>query len=101
LPIASTAAGKPGYKWIDRYEEGAGLSDRSRRPHSCPHETPQALVDGILEARRHHPRWGAKKLLRILRRKDPRETWPARTTVCDLLFDRQPVPDAQAQPPTP
>ena len=89
---------KTAYKWIDRYEEGAGLSDRSRRPHSCPHETPQALVDGILEARRHHPRWGAKKLLRILRRKDPRETWPARTTVCDLLKRHDLVPKTRRGP---
>jgi transposase-like protein len=32
---------KTAYKWIVRYEEGAGLSDRSRRPHACPHETAQ------------------------------------------------------------
>ena len=78
---------KTAYKWIDRYEEGgpSGLSDRSRRPQSCPHETPPLIVEAVLEARQHHPRWGAKKLLRILRRKDPRETWPARTTVCFLI----------------
>jgi len=78
---------KTAYKWIDRHEEdtASGLADRSRRPRSCPHETPQAIVDAVLEARRHHPRWGAKKLLRILARKDPQATWPARTTVCDLL----------------
>ena len=51
---------KTAYKWIDRFQAGAGLSDRSRRPHSCPHETPQALVEGILEAHPDHPRWGAK-----------------------------------------
>lgn len=83
---------------IDRYEEGAGLTDRSRRPHSGPHETPQALVDGILEARRHHPRWGAKKLLRIPRRKDPRATWPARTTVCDLLKRHDLIPKTRRRP---
>src|SRR6266852_4050479 len=75
------------YKWIDRHElDGAnGLVNHSRRPRSCPHATAQGIVDAVLDARRHHPLWGAKKLLRILRRKDPRETWPARTTVCDLL----------------
>jgi putative transposase len=89
---------KTAYKWIDRYEEGAGLSDQSRRPHSSPNETPQALVDGILEARRHHPRWGAKKLLRILRRKDPRASWPARTTVCDLLKRHDLIPKTRRRP---
>src|SRR5258705_13595191 len=69
---------KTAYKWIDRYEHGgpSALPDRSRRPQSCSHETPQRIVAAVLEARRHHPRGGAKKLLRILRRKDPREAWP-------------------------
>src|SRR6266852_1278052 len=70
------------YKWIDRHElDGAnGLVNHSRRPRSCPHATAQGIVDAVLDARRHHPRWGAKKLLRILRRKDPRETWPGRSS---------------------
>ena len=96
---------KTAYKWIDRHEAAGatGLADRSRRPHSCPHETPQAIIDAVLEARRHHPSWGAKKLLRILRRKDPREIWPARTTVCDLLkrHDLRPAetrPDGRTPP---
>ena len=91
---------KTAYKWIDRHEEeGAnGLANRSRRPLSCPHETPQRIVDAVLEARRQHPRWGAKKLLRILRRKDPRETWPARTTVCDLLKRHDLIPKMRRRP---
>jgi transposase len=65
---------KTTYKWIDRYEDGGppGLTDRSRRPRSCPHATPEAVITAVLEARRHHPRWGAKKLLRILQRQGPR-----------------------------
>lgn len=78
---------KTAYKWIDRHDQHGidGLTDRSRRPQSCPHQTPPGITDAVLEARRHHPRWGAKKLLRILRRKDPHARWPARSTVCDLL----------------
>lgn len=78
---------KTGYKWIDRYlEDGAtGLADRSRRPHVCPHQTNPKLVELILEARRHHPTWGAKKLLKILSNRQPKQQWPARRTVCDLL----------------
>ena len=78
---------KTAYKWIDRYEADGpgGLSDRSRRPDSCPHATDPAMVEAVLEARRHHPRWGAKKLLRLLTRRDPQRDWPARSTICDLL----------------
>ena len=91
---------KTAYKWIGRHDEdGAnGLADRSRRPRSCPHATPQDVVAAVLEARQHHPRWGAKKLLRILRRKDPRETWPGRTTVCDLLKRHDLIPKTPRRP---
>lgn len=91
---------KTAYKWVARYEQAGrpGLSDRSRRPHGCPHETAPAIVAAIVEARRHHPRWGAKKLLRILTRQDPRETWPARTTVCDLLKRHGLIAKARRQP---
>lgn len=47
---------KTGYKWIERYQvEGpAGLLDRSRKPHTCAHQTPREIVDALLEARRRH-----------------------------------------------
>ena len=91
---------KTAYKWIDRHEQGGipGLTDRSRRPQSCPHETPQLIIDAVLEARRHHPRWGAKKLLRILSRKDSHVTWPARSTVCDLLKRHDLIPQSRRRP---
>jgi len=78
---------KTGYKWIDRYQaEGpAGLADRSRRPHSSPDETPEPLRLAIIEARRRHPSWGGKKLLKHLKGKDPQADWPSRWTVCEIL----------------
>jgi putative transposase len=78
---------KTGYKWIARYEaEGpVGLVDRSRRPHASPEQTPDALRKAIIEARRRHPSWGAKKLLKLLERKDPQAAWPSRWTVCEIL----------------
>lgn len=78
---------KTGYKWIDRYlKDGPdGLRDRSRRPTNNPNSTPPELVDAIIEARRRHPSWGAKKLLKILSGKHPRWPWPQRSTVCDIL----------------
>jgi putative transposase len=79
---------KTGYKWIDRYhvEGPAGLADRSRRPHSSPDETPEPLRLAIIEARRRHPSWGGKKLLKHLKSKDPQADWPSRSTVCDILL---------------
>ena len=76
-----------GYKWVQRYVDAgaAGLMAQSRRPVRCPHATSSDLVEAILEARRKHPTWGAKKLLALLWRSQPHRPWPARTTVCDIL----------------
>jgi putative transposase len=85
---------KTAYKWLDRYETAGvlGVADRSRRPHTSPHATDPDLIDALVEHRHRHPRWGAKKLLRILRRRDPAAAWPARSTVCALLKQRGLVP---------
>lgn len=85
---------KTGYKWVSRYEElgASGLEDRSRRPHSSPHQTPEELVTALTEARRHHPTWGAKKLLAYLSRRDPDRPWPTRSVCCAILSRHGLVP---------
>lgn len=76
-----------GYKWLDRANQSGldYLQELSRRPHQGPHATPPELVARLIEARRHHPHWGPRKLLKLLRRRDPRQPWPARSTVAALL----------------
>lgn len=78
---------KTGYKWVDRYDaEGVkGLIDRSRAPLSHPHAVPPSVRDTILALRRQHPRWGPRKLLAVLRRREPAFSWPATSTVGQLL----------------
>lgn len=54
---AAHAAGvtvRTAYKWLKRFrQEGPeGLVDRSSRPHRCPHATPRAIADQVLEKRR-------------------------------------------------
>jgi len=81
---------KTGYKWIARYDgEGVGgLLERSRRPHHSPQATEADLVDALIAQRHRHPRWGAKKLLAVVARQQPRAAWPSRATVCTLLKQR-------------
>lgn len=78
---------KTGYKWLERYDAHGidGLRDQSRRPHASPHATDPELVERLLTLRRRHPRWGAKKLLALAARRDPRAAWPSRSTVCTWL----------------
>ena len=65
-----------GYKWLERYRsEGPdGLLDRSHRPHTCPHATPDYVLEAAFELRRKRPRWGAAKLLARLASQHP--DWP-------------------------
>ena len=53
---AAQAAGvsvRTAYKWLARflYECTAGLLDRTSRPRSCPHATPEAVVGQLVEHR--------------------------------------------------
>ena len=58
---------KTGYKWLRRYEADRleGLKDRSHRPQSCPHATPEWVIERILQLRKRRC-WGAKKLRKLL-----------------------------------
>lgn len=51
---ASGVSVRTAYKWLRRFrEEGAnGLMNRSSRPHTCPHATPAAAIDQVIELRR-------------------------------------------------
>jgi len=78
---------KTGYKWIGRFKEKGreGITEHSRRPRRLARSTPAEIIERILEARRRHPNWGAKKLLWLLGRRSPEIHWPPRSTVCDIL----------------
>lgn len=59
------------HRWLARYEsEGLeGLGDRSSRPANCPHQMPAAVEAVVLEMRRAHPYWGARRIAFELARK--------------------------------
>ena len=78
---------KTGYKWLARFDAGgrAGLSDRSRAPHQCPHRITDHVAQLICLARRQHPSWGPEKLLQWLRPRHPDIELPAVSTAGDLL----------------
>jgi transposase InsO family protein len=83
-----------GYKLVERYLEHGpqGLEERSRRPRSSPNQTAPQIVEALLELRRRHPGWGAKKLIPILGKRHPSWALPARTTVFEILNRHGMVP---------
>lgn len=78
---------KTAHKFLARYGRAglAGLADRPRAPHTHPGAIAPPIVTLILEARRAHPRWGARKLLPYLVRRYPGLWLPAASTTSRLL----------------
>jgi putative transposase len=78
---------KTGYKWVHRYagDPEHGLAERSRAPHTHGRAMPDERRAAVLALRRAHPHWGPKKLRAILMARTPRRTWPAASTMGDLL----------------
>jgi putative transposase len=80
---------KTGNKWLSRYRsEGVvGLGDRPRCPHSNARALPGDVVEAVLSVRRRYPSWGPRKVKAFLEAQQPRQSWPAASTIGDL-FDR-------------
>jgi hypothetical protein len=92
---------KTGYKWVARFEgEGvAGLGERSRAPHHCPHPISAEVAQAICAGRRQHPSWGPEKILHWLKRQQPTLAMPATSTAGDLLARRGLVKKRRRQRP--
>ncbi len=65
---------KTGYKWWARYRERGvrGLEELSRRPKVRAREHGLWWRDALEKARKKRPRWGPKKLRRVLQKSHPR-----------------------------
>ncbi len=82
---------KTGYKRVKRYREGgfAGLGDLSRAPHSHPRKVASLVEELVVAARLSKPTWGPKKLVAWLKEHDPSVSWPAPSTVGNILERHQ------------
>jgi len=78
---------KTGYKWVARFHEDGldGLKERSRAPHQHPNETPDDVVQVVLQVRREHPTWGARKIVAFVMRHRPDVAVPAASTLGAIL----------------
>lgn len=75
---------KTGYKWLVRFNNGAPLTDASRRPRNSPNRTSPKVEDMILALRSENPGWGARKILCVLERKGVSDL-PCVKTVNNIL----------------
>lgn len=78
---------KTGYKWVAEFlDKGlAGLGDRSRAPGRGRHWTTPATAALIIQVRKAHPRWGARKILGFLRLHHRGRRLPSATAAHEIL----------------
>lgn len=75
---------KIGYKWVNRYNQGYGLSDQSRKPLSVPNKTPADIENLIVSVRTANPGWGSKKI-RIFLENQGIDNLPCPKTINNIL----------------
>lgn len=76
-----------GYKWLDRYLAAGrpGLADRSRRPHSSPTRTADAVEAEVLRIRESsNNAWGGRKIAAVLERNGATVV-PSPSTITEIL----------------
>lgn len=75
------------YSWKRRRDSGAArwFEDLSRAPGRCPHAVPDEMAQAVIAMRRRFPRFGPKKVRARLMLDRPDMTWPAASTVGDIL----------------
>src|ERR1700726_3397200 len=78
---------KTGYKIFDRYQECGieGLTDRSRRPYRYANQLPFQVENYILNVKREHASWGARKIRERLMRRFSGIKIPATSTIHAVL----------------
>jgi len=77
---------RTGYKWIGRYREQGetGLENQSRRPLHSPRQSSGEVEVAVLEVRQENPRWGGRKIARVLKDQGKKQV-PHPNTVTDIL----------------
>jgi transposase InsO family protein len=88
---------KTGYKWLGRYRKQGleGLADHSRRPKHSPRQLPEGKEQSLVTLRYNHPRWGARKIRRLLSNQGEAGV-PACSTIT-AVFHRHGLIDSSSQ----
>lgn len=88
---------RTGYNLINKYKKLGDqcFEDRSKVPTNTPHKTPIEIEEKIVELRRKHETWGARKFKKLLEQNFEISDIPSETTINailkrnDLIKDRK------------
>lgn len=75
------------YAWRARRASGVAdwFCDRSHAPKSCPHRTAAEVAEAVIAVKRRFPYFGPKKVRAWLVRDALHATWPAASTMGEML----------------
>jgi transposase InsO family protein len=75
------------YKLISRFEEQGfeALREQSRAPVKHPNATSEYIIDGILNLKKKHKHWGAKKIRELMFKDFTQQEVPSVVTVHNIL----------------
>lgn len=78
---------KTGYKWLERFKDDGfeALSERTRKPHGHPDETPYAVQQAICKLRDQRDVPGPKKIRAMLLKQLAENEIPSVTTIYKVL----------------
>lgn len=78
---------KTGYKLINRFKEDGelGLHPRSHARHHHPNATSYEVQKRLIELKHRYPKWGPEKLRDWLMLNENYRSWPAISTIGDIL----------------
>lgn len=71
------------YKLIERYEQRGieGLKEQSRAPKTCPHRTPEKVINLVIQEKLKNRKRGPRKIRAQLKRQHPDLELPAISTI--------------------
>lgn len=75
------------YLWLSRRAAGdaSWFADRSHAPLSCPHRAGAEVEASVIAIRERFPHFGPKKIRAWLIREAPEASWPAASTMGDII----------------
>ncbi len=84
-----------GYKYVKRFQTSGmeGLEPQSRAPHHSPNKVPEEIVKRIIEIRKEHSSWGAKKIRWRLDQDGIYNRIPAQSTISIILKRNNLIPE--------
>jgi putative transposase len=78
-----------GYVWLRRFRDAGhtleALAEGSRAPLTTPTKVALRIENAVVDARKHYPTWGPRKLRHYLMKRHPDLEWPSASCMSSII----------------